>query len=139
VLNVGWLDGAHGYPQGATPPAFEEKLWAYCRVPVSRLRGLHTCEVCADPTDGFQATRGEEKLLRGSAEIRVFGSRISGPRGASPDGPPVRLVYAAPDMVYHYVIDHHYRPPDEFIQAVLQSSPAPGSPEYESLVGHYAS
>jgi hypothetical protein len=28
-------------------------------------------------------------------------------------------VYAAPSLVHHYVIAHGYRPPDEFIAAVL--------------------
>jgi hypothetical protein len=115
---------------------------------VARMRGLHDCELCSHQESGYQATRGEEELYLGSAEIRVFGSStIVAPgrfsawralfRRASKDGPPLRIVYAAPDMIYHYVVDHHYRPSDEFIQAVLESNPAPGSPEYESLVGHY--
>ncbi len=41
-------------------------------------------------------------------------------------------VYAAPDLIYHYVVAHHYRPPDEFIQAVMET-PLPGSQEYEVL------
>jgi hypothetical protein len=28
-------------------------------------------------------------------------------------------VYAAPTLVHHYVVAHDYRPPDEFIAAVL--------------------
>jgi hypothetical protein len=28
-------------------------------------------------------------------------------------------VFAAPSLVYHYVAAHDYRPPDEFIAAVL--------------------
>ncbi len=28
-------------------------------------------------------------------------------------------VYAAPSLVHHYVVAHDYRPPDEFIAAVL--------------------
>jgi len=42
------------------------------------------------------------------------------------------VVYAAPDLIYHYVVEHHYCPPDEFIQAVLEG-PLPGSLEYEAL------
>ena len=50
-----------------------------------------------------QMRRGDEELRLGSAEIRVFG-REEG-------------TYAAPDLIYHYVVDHHYLPPEEFIKA----------------------
>jgi hypothetical protein len=41
----------------------------------------------------------------GSAEIRVPGKG--------------NIVFAAPEMIAHYVIMHEYRPPEEFIEAVL--------------------
>ena len=44
------------------------------------------------------------RKVSGSAEIRV--------RGAN-------RVYAAPELVYHYVVAHQYKPPREFIEAVL--------------------
>jgi hypothetical protein len=44
--------------------------------------------------------------MLGSAEIRVPGK--SG------------IQYACPNMIYHYLQDHNYRPPDEFITAVLE-------------------
>jgi hypothetical protein len=43
----------------------------------------------------------------GNGEIRVPG--LSG------------VVYVAPVLVAHYVEAHNYRPPDEFIQAVLSA------------------
>lgn len=123
VLNVGWLDGTQGYSQGDVPASFAEKLWAYCRVRVAGTRGMHTCEICPEGTFGFRARRGEEELWLGSAEIRVFGTG--------------GIVYAAPNMIYHYVVDHRYRPPEEFVQAVLESNPSPGSLEYETAVRRY--
>ena len=42
----------------------------------------------------------------GSAEIRVLGG------GGK--------VYAAPNLIYHYVAKHKYRPPEEFIEAVMR-------------------
>ncbi len=60
---------------------------------------------------------GNKEARLGSAEIRVVYEGKT---------------YAAPNMIYHYVVKHHYRPPDEFIQAVLKGS-LPGSPEYESV------
>jgi hypothetical protein len=43
-------------------------------------------------------------------------------------------VFAAPVLIFHYVISHRYRPPEEFIQAVMRS-PRPGSPEMVSRYG----
>lgn len=54
-------------------------------------------------------------LLRvGSAEIRVFYQGKT---------------YAAPNLLYHYVVEHHYQPPSEFIEAVLHGD-LPGSRAY---------
>jgi hypothetical protein len=53
--------------------------------------------------------------LLGSAEIRVFSES-----GA---------IYAAPDLIYHYMVVHRYKPPDQFISA-LRVGPHPLSKEY---------
>ncbi|MCB9148107.1 MAG: hypothetical protein H6641_05050 [Caldilineaceae bacterium] len=54
----------------------------------------------------------------GSAEIRVFFNEI---------------VYAAPNLIYHYVIVHAYKPPDAFIEAVLRGF-LPQTSEYDELI-----
>lgn len=119
VLNVGWLDAQHPYTTGDVPDGFVERLWEYCRIRVEATRGLHECELCPTPQPGRSVTRDGETLLLGSAEIRVFAE------GA---------VFAAPNLVYHYVVDHHYLPPDEFVRAVLDGRPRPGSAEYAAQV-----
>jgi len=58
-----------------------------------------------------------KRMELGYAEIRVFGK--SG------------KIYAAPNMLYHYVTVHHYKPPNEFLQAV-KNYPPPPAPEYLS-------
>lgn len=140
VVNIGWLDGAHAYPKGDVPERFVEKLWAFCRVAVDRSRGLHPCDFCdvgpyipPKPGTGIQCLmrrqanwvvvqRGEDILILGSSEIRVFGR----------DG----TIYAAPNLIYHYIVEHQYRPPDVFIQAVLEG-PQPGSDEYQALLSQH--
>ena len=114
-LNVGWLDRDHAYPQGEAPVGFLDRLWAFCRERVNLTRGVHECELCSEPTFGVRVQCGDEELWLGSAEIRVFSREGS--------------TYAAPNLIYHYVVEHHYRPPEEFIQAVL-AGPLPDSPEY---------
>ena len=104
-LSVGWLDDAHEYIHGEVPDGFVERLLAFCRRPVLHTMGEHECELCHNRT--------------GSGEIWVFGSGES--------------IYVAPDLIYHYVVDHHYQPPMEFINAVLGCS-LPDSPEYQGRV-----
>jgi hypothetical protein len=59
--------------------------------------------------------RSGQKIELGYAQIIVFGRRDK--------------IYVAPNMIYHYVTVHHYKPPDEFIQA-LRDGPCPPEPEY---------
>jgi hypothetical protein len=104
TLNVGWLDAEHAYPHDAVPDAFVERLWVFCRKKMLQTRGYHTCELCDALLEApFQAQRDAEILKLGWAEIRVFGA--------------ADCVYAAPNLIYHYVVDHHYHPPEEFIYA----------------------
>ena len=43
------------------------------------------------------------------------------------------VVYIAPGMVLHYIEEHGYKPPEEFVEAVLESHPQ-GSTEFVKLV-----
>ncbi len=113
VRNVGWLDGNHAFPTGAHPPQRLDAIWAYCGIIVFPTRGLHDCPFCSSPSRTF--ARHHERLLLGSGEIRVFG-----PKG---------VAFAAPNLIYHYMLEHSYLPPDEFLKAI-EEGPAPGSYEY---------
>ena len=106
ALNVGWLDLTHPFHQGATEPEFHHRLVALCEHPVHRTRGIHRCSFCPVPGDGTaqRETLDGRTAVLGSAEIRVRGAGVT---------------YAAPDLIYHYVVRHQYHPPDEFIRAVL--------------------
>ena len=93
TVNIGWLDGWHPFPVGKTSKAFRRKLQQISLRRVKRTRGFYSCDFC----------KGRDKP-HGSAEIRVIGDR---------------RVYAAPELVCHYVVAHAYKPPEEFIAAVL--------------------
>ncbi|MCP4540712.1 MAG: hypothetical protein GY832_26535 [Chloroflexi bacterium] len=123
ALNIGWLDAVHNYSTGNVSDAFVDRLWDFCCVSVVQTRGSHRCELCTTSSSTQLAVqRGTKSLVLGSAEIRVFG-------GAG-------RVYAAPNLIYHYVVEHHYRPPEEFIQAVLLGL-QPGTSEYQELLEKY--
>lgn len=104
TLNVGWLEKGHPYPVGETSQEFRDKLALLCRrgdvlrrgqLLVTRIScGFHYCDFC---------DLGEQSP-KCSKEMRVR------------DG---RRAYAAPALVHHYVVVHGYRPPPDFIAAVL--------------------
>jgi hypothetical protein len=119
IKNVGWLGVGHEFDTAAPTEELLSRLWGFCKTSVAQTRGIHECEFCPGQSSYF-AERNGERLLLGTAEIRVF---------SKTDG-----FYAAPTLVYHYVKVHKYRPPDEFIHA-LTDGPAPPSKEYFDRLG----
>jgi hypothetical protein len=117
--NIGWLVRGHDFDK--MPPSDEtlDLLWSFCRINVMQARGFHPCGLCDISSTYFHAIRDGLRLALGSAEIRVFSS----------DG----TAYAAPNLIYHYVRTHHYKPPLEFM-AALASGPRPMSDKYVDLL-----
>jgi hypothetical protein len=116
--NIGWLANGVDFPTASPDPQFVERLWRFCKVSVGQTRGLQECELCRS-RDANVARRNEEELLLGSAEIRV----------AAVEG----QLYAAPNLIYHYVVSHNYSPPAEFVRAVL-TGPCPPEDSYFELL-----
>jgi membrane protease YdiL (CAAX protease family) len=112
--NVGWLSAGCTFEAAAPTEELLDRLWSYCTISVAQTRGVHQCEFCPDKDVHFAERKGE-KILLGTSEIRVFEGE--------------GCIYAAPTLIYHYVSDHGYRPPESFIQA-LMSEPAPPAAEY---------
>lgn len=107
TVNVGWLARWHPFPLGATSEEFRRRLIVFCENPPGRYatRGFHMCDFCG--------------RAGSSSEMRVIGKDRA---------------YAAPVLIAHYVTAHHYKPPQEFIDAVL-TSPLPDSPEMKERFG----
>ncbi len=107
TLNVGWLENGQPFTTGETSKEFQEKLREFCQpeYKVIATRGFHVCEFFCNED------------ARSNAEIRVLGTKA---------------IYATPELIQHYIIAHHYQPPDEFIEAVLNSG-HPSSAEYVNL------
>ena len=120
TLNVGWLDQARDCEKSSTDDDTVAKLWKFCGCSIGQTRGFHACNLpgCRGHLEHLgpmRAIRGRIALKLGSAEIRVFGS----------DG----KIYAAPNLIYHYVTVHGYKMPTEFVLA-LENCPDPDSAEY---------
>jgi hypothetical protein len=112
--NVGWLGESSVFDTMQGDELLLDMLWRHCKISVAQTRGIHDCELCRSRRS-YIVERNGERLLLGSAEIRVISRAGS--------------VYAAPNLVYHYVQAHQYRPPMEFIDAVLEGL-TPGSNAY---------
>jgi hypothetical protein len=112
--NVGWLGSGIDFQTKTAEPEFLERLWQHCFISISQTRGLYQCHLC-DANRSNVAESGGKQLLLGSAEIRVFSRQGD--------------IYAAPNLVYHYVSEHGYSPPAEFEQAVRLGL-SPSSREY---------
>ena len=86
-----------------------------------RHRGFHRCEFCQDRKQrGPLVVEHQSKEFRlGFSVIFVFGANAT--------------VFAAPDLIVHYVSSHHYQPPQSFTLAVLESV-LPPSEAYNAKV-----
>jgi hypothetical protein len=111
VLNVGWLSKHHPFQLGQSAPGFVEKLKRLVESPVNLYRGIHICEFCPPPPTVLAGGRipvpAPPPGTFGNGEIRVRGV-----------GTKSNITYVAPTLVHHYVVEHHYLPPQEFIDAV---------------------
>ena len=107
VRAVGWLHRDQVHPSGEVPLEFVRRLKEFAvrwRLSTKELwwgifRGGHVCEFCD----------------------RAYGHGNFGVLANN-------LLYTAPEMIVHYIEDHGYAPPREFIAAVL-AAPLPGTQE----------
>ena len=126
VLNFGWLGSEIPAGRGVTDAALVERLKLYLPYRVAQTRGFHLCPFCPPPKldeemPGMLRSPLPQEidgLFLGTAEIRIVG-----------DG----RIYAAPDLVVHYVAAHGYELPNE-VAAAVRSGPPPGSDEYRRAV-----
>jgi len=103
LINVGWLDIEHEFTTGEVPAEFVVKLkYLLDHHRTMHTRGWHECPYCEEAKAGYI------KENSGTAEIRV------------PSG---NILYCCPELIYHYVLEHGYKPPQEFIDATLNYTP----------------
>ena len=120
LYNIGWLEKGHEYPIGEVPSKFIDKLWDYSHFAVADTRGFHTCDLCEYPLHGIPEIEYRAKVLKvGSAELRIFGN----------DG----KIFATPNLLFHYVTVHKYKPPIQFVDSVIDGID-PYSKEYQTLL-----
>jgi hypothetical protein len=112
---VGWLHPDHPFPQAELAPDFLAKLKEYTARAGASARalhsgaagGYHTCEFCG--------------WAHGTTNFGV---------------PAGERMYYSPEMIAHYVEQHRYAPPPEFV-AALMASPLPGTREYVDAIAPF--
>ena len=108
MLNVGWLSPEHGHTTGVVDERVVDALKALSAAYDNQMRGVHHCEFCdADRPSVLGGPAMDTTVWLGSAEIRVEGE----------DG----TVYAAPNLVIHYITEHQYCPPEPFCRAAARA------------------
>ncbi len=107
---IGWLGRGREFPRGEVSREFFEKLCALLIDPWQPMAsaGISPCDLCQFSGGPGRLRVGEVTVALGSANLFVPG------RG---------FIYVAPSLVAHYIDAHGYRPPEEFIEAVLSCPP----------------
>jgi hypothetical protein len=103
LVNIGWLDSNHPFPNGEVDPVIVEKIRELCKAPAHQTRGLPKCSMCSEFP--IREVISGETVTLGSAEIHVPGEGVT---------------YPCPTLIYHYIVKHGYLPPEEFLCAVRQ-------------------
>ena len=117
LLTVGWLEPGREFPIAGEDP--DPVFWANLVTlaadhSVATTRSVHGCRFrhLFEADYQYRAVYGTRVLYLGSAEIRVVAA----------DGRQL----TAPTLVVHYIRDHGYQPPLEFVEAVTAMRIAPG-------------
>jgi hypothetical protein len=103
MVNVGWLGRTPDFPTGPVDETVRAELRRRVAEPEQLTRGFHGCELCAGGPLIWVEVGGKDLRL-GNGEIHACGA----------DG----VRYAAPTLIVHYIEEHGYRPPEEFLAAV---------------------
>jgi hypothetical protein len=109
---VGWLEAEHEFVRGDVPSDAMgrlELLFQHAWQPVYA-KGWHDCSLCGFTVKNPPIMReiGGRKELLGVKNLLV---------------PAGDVIYAAPSLIIHYIEDHGYKPPDEFLEALATIDP----------------
>jgi hypothetical protein len=114
VRAIGWLERGRSFPTGSVDQRFLAVLQKHVEGPGRWLAvvscGVHFCDLGGCPRAG------------GSQYVII---------------PSATCLYVAPDLVVHYIADHRYSPPNEFVAAVL-ACPEQSSDAYVDLLLPFA-
>src|SRR5215471_1195508 len=101
VLPIGWLSAGHSFATGHVPRSILDTLVQLAVFKsINFMRGMHRCEFCQQE-EIVAEFEGVVRML-GCAEVWVPGEGV---------------LYAAPNLIVHYIGVHRYKPPEQFVRA----------------------
>ena len=120
-MNVGWLDGVHPFAKGLVEPLLVKKIKLLAAKSVALGFGKHLCEVCVVPPG---VVRTYVLVMN---DIRMIDPECSWAKWVAPrlgngeiwvagDG----ITFVAPVLIVHYIEEHGYLPPAQFLEAVAR-------------------
>ena len=100
-FKVGWLESGFEYTKGSIDTKLIHKLKEVMSASLMQTKGTHACPFCTK--------------AHGSKEALILSKT---------------RVYHVPEMIVHYIQDHEYQPPQEFLHA-LYFTPLPETPDHQ--------
>jgi hypothetical protein len=108
-INIGWLELGKPFPTAKPNPILVKILRGVKLVDL--YRGFHNCEFCG-PATRISLSDGLLILPIPVSEHRGNGTIIVPQKGT-------KNVYCAPALLPHYIEDHWYAPPEDFVASVM--------------------
>lgn len=104
-FTIGWLEDGYDYLVDEVSEEDLANIVDLGSLRQHRSRGWHSCTLCGEYTE-HTATSERAGITYGLGHAEI--------RAVSDDG----VLYVAPNLIIHYIVDHLYGPPAEFIDAV---------------------
>jgi len=114
LLAVGWL-GSSVKSTGPVPEdAVDALLEAYESKAVfsDGTAGWHDCELCPGPEAWYSDGEVGPVIRWRGRQVRLYGHGHHLLRRGT-------ITYMVPALILHYILDHGYRPPQEFLEAAM--------------------
>ncbi|PSK93126.1 hypothetical protein [Taibaiella chishuiensis] len=111
IYNIGWLDAtssfaSHNTSNNSSNDIVEQLTYILKRERVNLTRGIDTCPLCPEKNRKIYLNRDDKEHLLGISELWI------------PNDDETK-VFAAPDLIIHYINDHGYVPPRVFVDCVF--------------------
>lgn len=117
VVHVGWLTKTHLHPEGHVEARLIQKIKLLASRPMRLSRGRHICELCSEPPIDLVKTYLPNGIVvdPNCSWARWIGERSgNGEIWVSRE----KITYAAPVLIAHYIEEHGYLPPEQFLKAI---------------------
>lgn len=105
AVNIGWLDEHHEFEKGLLPKNFIEKFERLAKI-TDQTKGWHECPWC-DCT--YINGAGNKCIDREKTGTFTYVVSVDG------------VDYCCPALIKHYITEHQYLPPQEFIDVIMNS------------------